>query len=246
MKPVDLQFTLRQLPDLLRDVLDDSARRVVEQAAASLDNVVDKFKGKSRKKLKNLNSWGLRIDKAEPLRFAPNMVQDYRVQVDLFCETHWPADPDEPAESHTMGVRVWALDQKICYRPAWDAADIEPQLTNPIRRVIMRWHYDQANPGQHGPNHHLQIGGKSEDSELCWLHSFLKVPRFICAPTDLVLVCEMITANFYPNVFERVRKEPGWKALVRKSQEEFQEDYYSKCHDVISHGDSILDALWNR
>jgi hypothetical protein len=246
MKPAELQFTLRQLPEHLKDVLDDSARRVVEQAAASLDTVIDKFRGKPKKKLKNLSSWSFRIDRGEPLRFTPNTVRGYRVQVDLFCETRWPADPNANLESHTMGVRVWALEKAICFRPDWDAAGIEPQLPKSCRRVIMRWHFDQDNPGQDGPTHHLQIGGVPEGGEFCWLHSFLSVPRFACAPTDLVLACDLITANFYPDVFERIRKEPGWRALVQKSQAEFQEAYYSECEEVISHGDSLLDALWNR
>lgn len=246
MKPAELQFTLRQIPQLLRDALDDSAKRVVEQAAASLNGPIERLKGKSTKKLKGLGGWGLRIDRNEPLRFSVCSVRKYRVQVDLFCDTRWPADPDAVIESHTMGVRVWALDSEVYFRPNWDAAGMQARLASHGRRVIMRWHYDRANADQDGPVYHLQVGGNPEGTEFCWLHPFLQVPRFVCAPTDLVLACEFIIANFYSPVFDRIRKEPGWKALVRKSQEELLHDYYSKCHAAMNRGDSILDALWNK
>lgn len=245
MSPAEAQRQLRSVASLLSNVLASDGLRILEEAAADLERIIDKHRGKNKKKLKNLDSWTLRIDPRQPLRFKQCTVRGHSVEVDLYVETTWPSDPDGSLEHQNLAVRVWALDPHVCYRADWDSDSVRHRVTENGRRVMLRWHLDQANDSQPGPRFHLQIGGASAGEELCWLHPGINLPRFAITPTDLILGCEMILANFYPDSYLQIRKENLWQALVRESQEALLESYLATCTETVNHGKSLLDAIWN-
>ena len=60
-------------------------------------------------------------------------------------------------------LRIWSADEAIMYREQYDSELIGELVTarsNPLKeRVMLRCHFDLANPNQDGPLYHLQIGG---------------------------------------------------------------------------------------
>src|SRR5260370_1397775 len=101
-------------------------------------------------------------------------------------------------DSTAARVRVWALDKNLCYRADWDAERVREELNESLGRVMLRFHFDLAEPPQSGPKYHIQIGGVPHGGELWWLPPSLNLPRIAHPPIDLVLACEMIAANFFP------------------------------------------------
>lgn len=78
------------------------------------------------------------------------------------------------------------------------------------------------------------------DDECCWFPEEIDVPRFHFPPIDVVLLCELVLANFFDKKSEDLRKKPEWRSLVRKSQDAFQSDYFQM---FIQHLRNETDTL---
>lgn len=191
--------------------------------------------------------WGYEISLERPLRFRKVLVDGLLLRVDVVCTALWRGECQQP-HFQRLVLRVWCLNDDVMFRPDWDASDIRDRINRECGRVMLRFHFDQATPGQQGPKHHVQIGGKAQSEECCWLHEAVSIPRLAYPPIDLVLACEMIAANFFPDEYARVRSDPIWKGVVRETQEYLLRQYYSVCTNILggrSPNISLLDELWN-
>lgn len=192
--------------------------------------------------------WGYSIHPQAPLVFkASTAIEGLDLWVDLFGSVRWCEEGAMPVEQ-VIHLRVWDRSDHT-YRPEWDSVDVCEELTSPDRpqpgRVMLRCHFDLANTGQDGPQHHLQVGGAAAQQELCWLPAIVDLPRLIYPPMDLVLVCQLVAANFYPQEYERLKEDPTWTGVLRDSQEHLLTEYYRSCIRAVDKGESLLDILWN-
>lgn len=190
--------------------------------------------------------WGYSIDHDQPVRFVPTEVNGIDLQVDVYCDIRW-AEAEVPAVQD-IKVRVWSTHSRTIFGPERDAADIDEALRDPTRtatgRVISRFHFDKANPGQPGPEFHLQVGGKAEPYELCWHPESVKVPRLAHPPLELFLACQLVAANFFPREYAEIKKRSEWLWELRWQQASLLRDHYQRCLDAIDAEQSLLDALW--
>ncbi|MEN8219047.1 MAG: hypothetical protein ABFS56_22290 [Pseudomonadota bacterium] len=120
-----------------------------------------------------------------------------------------------------------------------------------------RWHIDLANlkeegEYQAGPLFHLQAGGHKPQSNR---KEELKIsrPRWAIPPMELILTCEMILANFYPEQWEKIRTEKGWLKLIHIAQSMCYSAYIKRMQNCLFHpqtltskrqSDSVLMAFW--
>jgi len=237
--------TLRTLRSQLdkRNMVEAASQYVLPHAIGDLR---DSWKEYCRS---NRETWGYEIDSQHPLVFRKTLVDGYSVQPDLYCRVQWE-DPDETPKKYELVLRVWAYDPHVVYRDGIDAPEVEEQLASlhaHPKRVMCRYHFDYANPGQAGPLHHLQIGGTPQADECTWLFNGISVPRLMFPPVDLILATEIIIANFFDyDVGRRLLKDPVWKNVVFQSQHEFLEPYYRESLDVLDSGeDTLLLNWWN-
>lgn len=254
MNPGDAVYSLRVLRDTFSRILERTAPRVLDQAIAQVnasagETAAESASTKRKKKKKKVGRpWGFRITPDGPLQFQRCAVKHANVRVDLICRFEWPLDSAAGASIQDLAVRVWALDRNLCYRADWDAKRVSDELSESLGRVMLRIHFDLAGPQQSGPKYHLQIGGVPHDGELWSLPPSLNLPRIAHPPTDLVLACEMIAANFFPLEYRRIQAEATWKKAVRISQSQTLREYHALCHRVVSIDkppQNLLDALWN-
>lgn len=89
-------------------------------------------------------------------------------------------------------------------------------------RIIFQFHIDQKDSDAEEPWNHLHIDEFDE-------------PRFPFPPMDLILICEFIFINYFPDKTKVLRKDGGWRKMVRKSQKIFQQEYFSVCQNCIEH-----------
>lgn len=113
------------------------------------------------------------------------------------------------------------VDQSDCTKPPFAALDIAVNIFDEDNNVISRWHVDLANKKdddsfQPGPLTHIQYGGHvAGDRE----HDHqLKVPRWCHPPMDILLLCEVITANFYPKQWVKLKEDRSWCDAISLSQ----------------------------
>jgi hypothetical protein len=170
--------------------------------------------------------WNFSIPRERPLSFKEN---ETRLQVDLAGKVE--GEGDDIREVRTL-LRVWSLDKAMCYRVGVDSKQIEERFEQTGKRVIVRYHFDCRAPNVKEPEpiYHLQVGGNSLDEENCWFPKHLEIPRFHFPPMDIVLLCELVLANFFHQESENLRKTPEWVSLVRKSQYAFQVKYFEQFH----------------
>jgi hypothetical protein len=245
MTPSEADFGLLTIKDRLSGILSPNAGRVLDDARAQFSNARELFSKTSKKKHAKLPDWGFAIARQNPLIFRDCEVRDNQVRVDLFCSFRWPGDPSKRANSHTLGVRIWSLDKKVCFRDKWDAAPLKDSLGDPCRRVMLRCHFDLANSGQAGPRYHIQVGGVPDGDEFYWAPPTINLPRIMHPPTDIVLACQLIAANFFPSNYSGIKNEATWKNAVRTSQTAFLGAYFGDCQATLARNEALLDALWN-
>jgi hypothetical protein len=246
------KFGLQQLKKIFRPILEDGTESVIDWAIAELESSKKRFDEWTRRSDDphlTPQPWGYRIDPQLPLRFKPSsVIKGLGLWVDLYCTVLWMQEGTLPVKQE-IHLCVWSNNMNYIYRPEWDPNVVLEKLTDPARlfngRVILRCHFDLANPGQHGPKHHLQFGGEAREHELCWFPGIANLPRFVCPPTDLILACQLIAANFYWEEYKEFRKTPEWTGTLRRSQASLLRSYYKDCLNVLEQDRVLLDHLWN-
>ena len=245
-------FELNVIKSRLGALLDEDGNRALAQAIDDIENQRLARRPKTkRKKKKLLRPWRLEIPLGTPLRFIPTMVsQDirHRLSLDIACKIDEPRD-GAPAGEHNICVRVWTDDLALYFREALDSEQLLDQIDAAGgRRVMLRFHFDHANPGQPGPRHHLQIGGVQHANEFCWFPDSLRVPRFCHHPLSLLMACEFVVRTFYPHVYEEISSEAAWRGAIATAQTTYLSSYYALQRVNTSSAvvkSSLLDRLWN-
>jgi hypothetical protein len=85
------------------------------------------------------------------------------------------------------------------------------------RDVLFRQHLDVANPGQHGPVSHLQLGGQIHGVERSeW--SRIEQPRWPVVPMDLTLISELLLYSFAHGIWLDIRHQQTWVQWMQRSE----------------------------
>lgn len=249
MDPGNAEAGLKAIRDRLSRILTGSSLGVIEEALAQVRPAAELWrKCGLRQWHKRGSAWGYQISRERPLEFQVCQPRGYKTMVDLSCALRWPKDPaGEPTEQN-FTLRVWSLEKRIFFRPDWDSEQLEGTLEGLGKRVMLRLHFDLANAGQEGPKYHIQIGGIQGQGECCWFHPSINLPRIAHPPSDIVLICEMIASNFFPDQYRMIRTDAIWRSVVRDIQRCVLQEYFRQCHQVVlgdQHYQSLLDWLSN-
>ena len=214
----------------IQKFLEVGSKEILINKARSLKSTIQKS-----------DNWRFSISPEHPLTFKKN---NLNLQVDFSCEIEGVGND---FKKHNIQLRIWCLDENICYRAGLDHPKIKEDLeTCEWKRVILRFHFDlKAEGAQIEPLYHLHVGGKNRmDDEFCWFPENIDVPRFPYQPTDIILLSEFVLMNFFQEDYKKIRKKPEWISLVRKSQELFQKSYFEKCLEYLDDGrDTLMGNL---
>lgn len=142
--------------------------------------------------------------------------------------------------------------------PPFQRLDTKVEIFDLAGNLQSRWHIDLANRKgddsyQEGPLFHLQSGGHKPQSNR---KEELKLsrPRWAIPPMELILTCEMILANFYPEQWKIIRREKRWIKLIHIAQSMCYSAYCQRMSRCLfeqpqalvpkSQSDSVLSAFW--
>lgn len=250
MNANNIKANLDQLWRSFHSILESDSADVIEKAKAKLDKSkrdYDAFSRRTDNPRLVAKPWGYEITPQKPLRFRISTPSDgFDAQIDLFCRVLWEKE-EQPPVTQEIGLRLWNMES--CYREDWDSPSVFEHLnqSSSYGRVMLRCHFDLANPKQSGPKYHLQFGGNPHANELAWFPENINLPRFTHAPMDLVLVCQLVAANFFPEIYKtEILKDPEWKYILTASQRHLLESYYSSCLEQIREDKILLNHLWNK
>jgi hypothetical protein len=173
------------------------------------------------------------IDENDPLAFTPKRLgaKTVRVEVSSQCKRRGRNRLD--LDEHTVLVRVWD-------RPPDGGA-----------KVIHRAHIDLANIGQSGPWSHLQFGGRSIKKHEGWpLPKEVSDLRWPSQLFDIVLVCELIVYNFWPDKWARLCGKPEFVSKIHSSEQSYVRPFFEAWarYDSLSGSErkTFLGALCNK
>lgn len=247
LKAKQVEQSLETIQKRLRPILDDRAPVVVERAKSMLRQSKREWDESRRqgRPERPARPWGFSIPPCDPLRFKPTQVDGLKLRVDLSSKAFWNADPAEKPAQLGVLLRVWCLDPQIYFREEWDSSELSDATDPKIGRVMLRVHFDLANPKQPGPEYHVQVGGRSRPEEHHWFPQSLAVPRLLHIPVDLTLASELVAATFYQNAFKNIRREDSWRGSRRVSQEHLLDEYFADALDAVRKNKSVLETLWN-
>jgi hypothetical protein len=251
MNPERVKASLKLIRKVYRRILDDASQAIVlPSAIASVDATKQEYDYAVRNRTRGFTPepWGYTIAHDQPLRFIPSKPPGgIEMQVDIFCDVRWTED--EIPVRQDIKVRIWSDHDETIFDPERDAQTVYDQLIDPVRthrgRVVSRFHFDKADPGQkQGPEYHLQFGGKPESYELCWHPKKVNVPRLDYRPIELFLTCQIIAANFFWEDYLEIREKREWREELITYQDLLLENHYENCLDLIRNHESLLDSLW--
>jgi len=132
--------------------------------------------------------------------------------------------------------------------------DICIVIKNLDEEPVSRWHFDLANKKeselmQPGPLTHVQYGGHNPGFR--HLDHALKVPRLNHPPMDIILLCEVVVSNFFPNKWDLIRENPAWCDAVSICQRICYSDYLKKIIQTLGRSNTTIlhemDAnIWSK
>ena len=187
-------------------------------------------------KLKGLGSsksWRYRLERSKPLILIP--VLSAKLNADIYPKIFIEFGVDE-ALLKEKGFPLNTLNLTL-------------EIINESNgNLIHRSHIDLAtcnNEGkyQDGPIFHLQFGGKSGAKENEPDIIKLRRPRWLHPPMDLILMTEMLIANFYPEKWSKLKKQDNWVALVAESQILCYKPYFDIAIEKVAKY-SLLSSFW--
>jgi len=248
MRKTKIEAGLSQFKTVFQRILEDDASQVIDEAILELDSSKKEYDEKKRRtdnpKLVP-KPWGYTVYPQKPLRFRTSeVIKGFPMSIDIYCVIRWEKEGEMPVNQQ-IHLRVWSKELDYVIRPEWDADQIIERISSQYGRVMLRCHFDLANPKQEGPKYHLQFGGEAQSDEVWWLPGIVDLPRINFPPMDLILIGQLIAANFYKEEYERIRNEIEWIGTVRESQKIFLKDYYQLCLTEINSDNILLDRLWN-
>lgn len=175
-------------------------------------------------------SWDYEISESNPIEFR--RIYNKHINKDIRPRIYASISVQRPA---TGGV---------CF----NRLDLALEVLDDEDNVLIKHHIDFANSPagqfQEGPLFHLQFGGHTPGNT----KSFevpIKEPRWLCIPLDVVLLCEVVVANFYPAAWEELKDLPGWNGPIGSSQKlciiPFLNALQSKAGISTR---SLLDHMW--
>jgi hypothetical protein len=242
----------------LAPILDDQGKRAVDVALALMQNQrTDAKKKKKSKKAIDQYAWRLVIPPDAPLSFKDTDPSDHlkhQLHLDVSCQLAKPMI-GRPNTEHNIAVRVWTKEESLWYRQNYDSETLAKKIrAGTGRRVMLRFHFDLANPGQPGPLFHLQIGGvQHSEEECCWHPETLTIPRFVHHPLNLLMACEFIARTFYATQYEQIARDASWKGALAAAQLSYLAPFFMKSSAFrgltlanLLTQQSYLSSVWNR
>lgn len=177
----------------------------------------------------NKTAWTYQLDLARPIIFEP------------------VEHPKHGFIHPRVGAHVSVKEGKDAH-PPFESLKLSLEITNNAGERVQRWHIDRANMAnekyQEGPLYHLQIGGHWRGGDRS-LEIELEEPRWCHPPLDVVLLSEVVAANFYPKEWRFLHAKGTWCSLVQESQKLCYTDYMKRMSDHMNVGQSTaLAEMW--
>lgn len=118
---------------------------------------------------------------------------------------------------------------------------------DPETKLVYTLHFDKhdgsISPMPH-PSYHFQLGGRElKDNVIEYGQAlFLDSPRIMHHPMELILSIDFILSNFFPLIWQKIKRSPDYFDVLKKYQAQFIKPYFKS---IVEHFDNDSIPLWN-
>lgn len=217
----DMASAIRQLIQILQ-----TNNLIESSSVSSVSNVMTQLK-----RIGDKRSWNYSIDASSPIIFKA--VLHDKIGKHIKPKIYMDVEVDEKL-----------IDKKI--PPFSKLTSVLEVITD--SNILQRFHIDLSSKKidktyQKAPLFHLQAGGHSPLGDRN-AEFKLSEPRLLHPPMDVVLLSEVIVANFYPNEWKRIKSQPGWSGIICDSQKLCYSFYFEVAKKCLDSSSSLLCSLW--
>lgn len=117
----------------------------------------------------------------------------------------------------------------------------------PNTKLVYALHFDKhdgsSSPMPH-PSYHFQLGGRELKDNISEYGQalFLDSPRIMHHPMELILGIDFVLSNFFPLIWQDVKKLPDYFDVLKKYQELFLKPYFKS---LVEHFEDGTTPLWS-
>lgn len=181
------------------------------------------------KKQKKSGCWSISVDRGQPIVFSKCLDENGELIVPKIV---------------VEGITV---NNTHANQPPFDALDLALEVEYEDGKPLIRWHIDRANFSgnayQEGPLFHIQFGGHHYGNRNLDLP--IKTPRWNHPPLDIVLLCEVVAANFFPDEWMTLREDPVWCSYVSQCEKYCYTAYFDKFRNALNTSSkTVLSQFW--
>lgn len=184
----------------------------------------------SLKQQKDSKTWHIEIDRGEPIIFSQCLDDKENIIIPKIM---------------ARGVKVTDTNHEY---PPFEALDISLEVDYHDNTPLVRWHIDKANRNlatgyQDGPLFHVQLGGHHHNNRQYDIP--IKRPRWNYPPLDIVLFCDLVAANFFPEEWDKLKDDPTWCEKISICEKYCYEAYIEKLKNIVSISTkTVLGEFW--
>jgi len=170
----------------------------------------------------------LRYPKVKSHKKVQNLELIFDIKIDMDFDSF--KDLDDPFSSFAFNIKIFGNTKD----------DLETKL---VYTLHFDKHDGSSSPVPH-PSYHFQLGGRElKDNITDYGQSlFLDSPRIIHHPMEFILSLDFILSNFFPEIWNDIKKNPDYHDTIKKYQKYFVKPYFQS---VANSFDSSLTQNWN-
>lgn len=226
---------IKTYPTMLKKMIPHISKYISPSCESQIHNLSDNIKAA----LNEGNFWTFEIP------------EDKRLSFEIKKDNHEPAEfieisckikgmKNSGIIEQNITFTYFSKNNDLVYRPEWDSESVKNRYDPKKGRVMLKFHFDKKceNTRTPEPKYHFHVGGRSEKKECYWHPDKIELPRLPYPPLDIIIVCDIILMNYFPDYYEKLKAEnPDWFRLVKKSQKLFQKEYMNKVIASIDNDD---------
>lgn len=137
---------------------------------------------------------------------------------------------EDPFSSFSFNIKIFGNEE----------TDLETKL---VYTLHFDKHDGSISPMPH-PSYHFQLGGRElKDNVTDYGQAlFLDSPRIMYHPMEFILGIDFVLSNFFPEVWNDIKKRPDYFDTIKKYQKQFIQPYFQS---IANSFDKALPQNWN-
>ncbi len=170
----------------------------------------------------------LRYPKVKSHKKVQNLELIFDMKIDVDFDSF--KDLNDPFSNFAFNIKIFGNEEH----------DLETKL---VYTLHFDKHDGSTSPMPH-PSYHFQLGGRELKENITDYGQalFLDSPRIMHHPMEFILGIDFVLSNFFPEIWNDIKKHPNYYDTLKKYQQQFVKPYFQS---IANSFDKTLPEKWN-